>query len=535
MLKYCSTRQISIEEFKTPFQMGLDPNNRWVHLSRIIPWDELVGIYARSLSIKLGRPTMDARVEIGALILQHILQLSDEELLEQIRENPYLQYFLGYEEYSYRQVFDASLLVMIRRRLGETAVNEMNEIFLSHIEQGEKKRQNSSKKKKQRTTAKSDQPSPSADESKGEGGDEAGPTHGGKLLMDATVAPSDIKYPTDLELLNKAREASERLIDLLWEPEPGKVKPRTYRRKARRVYLSVAKQRKKRKKILGKAIGKQLGYLRRNIATIQRLLNEKTEPGFPLRYRDLRLLWIIQEVYRQQKEMYDEKTKRIADRIVSIHQPYVRPIVRGKAKAEVEFGAKLSVSLVGGYCYLERISWDAFNESGDLVSQVENFKRRFGHYPEAVIADNIYGTRENRAYLKERGIRFSGAALGRPPSLTEENAAELRAEKKRRKQEAKIRGWIEGAFGRGKRGYGLDLIKTKTKPTSETYVAAVFFAMNLVLALKAHFFALWRPGLLNAWSIYKAMQAILQGLWNSTGAASAQTDYPICLAPAQAY
>ena len=208
MLKYRSVRQISIEEFKTLFQRCLDANNRWVRLSRIIPWDELVGIYARSLLIDFGRPTTDTRVEIGALIIQHILQLSDEELIEQIRENPYLQYFLGYEEYSYHQVFDASLLVRIRRRLGEVSLNQMNDIFLSHIEQWEKKRKSRSKKKKRKTTTGSKQSSSSATESKGGENDKTGLIHSGKLLMDATVAPSDIKYPTDLELLNKAREGS---------------------------------------------------------------------------------------------------------------------------------------------------------------------------------------------------------------------------------------------------------------------------------------------------------------------------------------
>ena len=361
MLKYRSVRQISIEEFKTLFQRCLDANNRWVRLSRIIPWDELVGIYARSLSIDFGRPTTDTRVEIGALIIQHILKLSDEELIERIRENPYLQYFLGYEEYSYHQVFDASLLVRIRRRLGEVSLNEMNDIFLSHIEQWEKRRKSRSKKKKRKTTPESKPSSSSATESKGGENDKTGLFHRGKLLMDATVAPSDIKYPTDLELLNKAREGTERLIDRLWEPAPGKVKTRTYRRKARADYLRLAKQRKKRKKQLRKSVGKQLRYLRRNIATIHKMLDTGEAYPIPLSYRSLRLFWIIQELYRQQKQMYDERKNRVDDRIVSLHQPYVRPIVRGKAGAEVEFGPKLSVSLVNGYCYLERISWDAFN------------------------------------------------------------------------------------------------------------------------------------------------------------------------------
>ncbi|RMI09577.1 MAG: hypothetical protein D6681_07000, partial [Calditrichaeota bacterium] len=116
----------------------------------------------------------------------------------------------------------------------------------------------------------------------------------------------------------------------------------------------------------------------------------------------------------------------------------------------------------------------------------------------------------------------------------EENAAEIKAEQKRRKQEARIRSWIEGAFGRGKRGYGLDLIKTRTKPTSETYVAAVFFAMNIVLALKTYFFALWRSGLVSWGRLYKAIGAILRDLWHSTGIPEAQAGCTVCQAPARA-
>jgi hypothetical protein len=77
----------------------------------------------------------------------------------------------------------------------------------------------------------------------------------------------------------------------------------------------------------------------------------------------------------------------VSDRIVSISQPHVRPIVRGKLSAPVEFGAKISVSVVQGFCFVDRLSWDNYNESGDLKGQIEKFKNRFGHYPSSVHAD----------------------------------------------------------------------------------------------------------------------------------------------------
>lgn len=169
----------------------------------------------------------------------------------------------------------------------------------------------------------------------------------------------------------------------------------------------------------------------------------------------------------------------------------------------MEFGPKLSASLVNGYVHVDRISWDAYNESVDLVEQVERYKRRFGYYPEVVITDQIYGTRENRKYLKERGIRYSGRPLGRPPAENEAHAAETRAEKKRRKQEARLRAWMEGCFGVGKSSYGLDSVKTRTKITSETYIVAAFFAMNLVRGLKALLFARIYSVLRRLWAPYR--------------------------------
>lgn len=105
---------------------------------------------------------------------------------------------------------------------------------------------------------------------------------------------------------------------------------------------------------------------------------------------------------------------QLNDRIVSITQPHIRPIVRGKAKAATEFGAKVAISRVDGYMYVDELSWDPFNESVNLKQAAEDYKARFGYYPEAILADQIYRNRDNRAFCKKEGIRLSGPALGRP-------------------------------------------------------------------------------------------------------------------------
>jgi len=488
MVKYTSTKQLSFEAFKTPFQRGLDPKNRWIRLAEMIPWDALAKIYMEKLCIDFGRPAIKPRVVIGAMIIKHKKSLSDEATIEEIRENPYLQYFIGNEEFSHERPFDPSLFVTLRKRIGEQEFNEMSQAFIDKVEAIERPQKRKSPKTKSEKTQVEDQGVCSSET-------ETRSQNRGKLILDASVAPQDIRYPTDLELLNEAREHTERLIDSLYEPAPDKRKPRTYRRNARKDYLSIAHKKKKSKKEIRKAIRKQLNYLKRNIGTINNLLGDEIGKPIPLKPRELRLFWIIQELYRQQKQMYEERSHQIAGRIVSISQPHVRPIVRGKSGKEVEFGAKLSVSLVNGYSFLDRLSWDAFNESNDLISQVERYRARFGFYPEVVITDKIYGTRENRKYLKSKGIRFSGKPLGRPVKLSEEDMKLLRAKRRQHRADSRLRNQIEGKFGEGKRKYDLDCVKAKTMRTSESWIAAVFFVMNLAHWLRADFFVPFLKGL----------------------------------------
>ena len=485
MIREDNPHQLSIEEFRTPFYRGLDKTNRWVRLAQVLPWAEMIEIYTQSLNKGFGRPAIPTRVVVGALIIKHKQRLSDEETIAAIQENPYLQYFIGYEEFSHKRPFDPSLFVTIRKRLGEEGLNRMNERFLSMIKVAEREGAGQRRGKGGKQAKPPDSAGQLSEKEKDEMPKEV--THRGVLLVDATVAPADIRYPTDLELLNASREHSERLIDLLYEPGSEMVKPRTYRRNARREYLSLAKKRRKSGKEIRKGVRKQLNYLRRNLRIINELLDGYKGRKVPFEKKDFKTLWVITEIYRQQRQMYEEGSHRIENRIVSLSQPHVRPIIRGKAGSEVEFGAKLSASVIDGYAFLDRISWEAYNESGDLPSQVEGYRERFGYYPEVVVTDQLYGTRANRRYLKERGIRYSGKPLGRRPKGAGIDQANLKAERRRRRYESGLRNHIEGKFGEGKRAYDLGLVKAKTARTSEAWISAVFFVMNLARWLRVYF------------------------------------------------
>jgi hypothetical protein len=204
--------------------------------------------------------------------------------------------------------------------------------------------------------------------------------------------------------------------------------------------------------------------------------------------------WVIQHLYQQQWHMFQSRTRRCDHRIVSIYpkghksQPYVRPIVRGKLNKAVEFGAKLSVSLTAdGLAHVDQLRWDAFHEGQDLVTQVEAYRARYGHYPEKVLADPLYGTRSNRDYLKQRGIHFAGKPLGRPKQETDANRAQLKQAKEQRRQDYLRRIPIEGKFGQGKRGYQLNDIRAKRANTAFAWINSIFLVMNLLILARIFF------------------------------------------------
>ncbi|WP_281298631.1 transposase [Flavobacterium limnophilum] len=255
--------------------------------------------------------------------------------------------------------------------------------------------------------------------------------------------------------------------------------------------MKTAQRKSKTGIIIRKGVGQQLHYLKRNIRHINTLLDAYT--GIPLQKKELKYWYVLQELYRQQLLMFETQTKSVCDRIVSIHQPHVRPIVRGKSQAKVEFGAKIHCSMIDGITFLDELNWDAFNEGSNLMEYVEKFKTRFGCYPKELLVDKIYSTRENRKKLKEKGIRLVGKPLGRP-SL----AAHIVLSPGERNP-------IEGKFGQAKTGYGLGRIKARLQNTSKSWIASIFLVLNLVklAGVAAHWFIVWIIESLSAYFIPK--------------------------------
>jgi len=438
-----NNEQLEFDNFYLPFSGKLNKENRWIKLSQLIPWDAIEKIYMEKFSPNHGAPAKPLRMALGSLLIKEKCGFTDEETVEQIKENPYLQYFIGMNEYSNKEPFEASMMVHFRKRLSSETMSEINEM-ITGVKREEK----------------SDDKNNSDDE-------DPEPKNNGKLLVDASCAPSDIRYPNDVSLLNEARENTEKIIDRLCKVR-GEKKPRTYRKIARKEFLRFIHAKKPDRKKVRRAIGKQLQYVGRNLKNIEKMADSLEI----LSRREYKNLLVIQELYRQQKAMYDAKTNRIESRIVSISQPHVRPIVRGKAGSPVEFGAKIEVSLVDGYAFIDNLSWENFNESVSLKDQIEKYKIRYGSYPESVHADKIFRTRANREFCKLKGIRLSGPPLGRPAAMSKE-------EKSQSLKDDRIRNAIEGKFGQGKRRFGLGLIMAKLQETSETVIWVNILVMNL--------------------------------------------------------
>ena len=473
--------QIGIEEFFLPFGGKLKKNNRWVKAAEIMPWDYIEEVYLRSMNQETGRGAFSARIAYGAIYVRQQEQLTDEETVIAIAENPYIQYFLGLKEFQEEPLFDASMMVHFRKRFPVEELAKINEYICTgkcpeeeYADDDDPPAGNAQEEKK----SQSGKPNKNTSKKK----QKRQKKNRGKLLMDATVAPADIKYPTDIDLLNKCREHLETAINLLWNELPHNGHKLPYSaKKARKSYLALAKCKKWTKVKCRKAISEQLRYIELATAQLEKyaLLVPECEKLFPYWLKD-RLL-VIPIVYAQQKQMYENETHKCEDRIVSLQQPHVRPINRGKRPNPTEFGQKLHLSVVDGFTYLEKTSWNNFNEGKELIAAAENYKRKFGYYPEAILADRIYQTKENRVFCSANGIRLSGPPLGR-------RKADMTEEKVQGQiyRDACERNAVEGRNGNAKRRWGLNLIMSKLDETAKTEAALSIIVMNV-----AHRLALW--------------------------------------------
>jgi hypothetical protein len=408
-----------------PFGGHLDERNRWLRISELIPWAEIEAEYLKSFSPQ-GRPAKDAQLILGLLLLKHMTKLSDRELLVTVMENPYMQAFCGFHSMATTATLDASTLTQARKRLGPKFSRAGAVTYAVLIERGIIRRRG------------------------------CWPMPG---------RSREIKFPTDVGLLNDVRRWAVRTIKKLG----GKF--RTRRRKAEKEFLSFSKTKRKTRKIIRKAKKAMLQYARRNLGQLEQLI--KNIPD--IEKKVLEYLAVSKEILRQQAEMYKRKANRIANRIVSLFRPYVRPIKTGKQAKETEFGAKGALTYVGGFLFLDFWKHEAYNEADHVARHMGAYTERFGKLPPYFVADMKYGTRKNRTDLETLCVRPSFKPLGRKAKQRDDAWF---------KKKQKERNRIEGGFGHGKEHFGLARVRYKGEATSEVWVRLGLLAMNLMTASK---------------------------------------------------
>ncbi len=320
----------SFLDFNQSMGLHINSDNRWVQLVDRIPWDEFEVKYARLFPSNTGNVAKPFRMALGALIIQTKLQYSDRVLVEQITENPYLQYFIELPGYQEDAPFDAGTLVLFRKRISGEMLMEVNEYLPAH----------------------KDDDNNTLPSSGNSGGNDTLKEYAdkGTLTLDAACAPANIRYSQDISLLNEAGEKLETIIYRFYKSY-GLPLPRRYRIRARKDYLAFAKSKKHSAKKIRKALRKQPGCVARDTGYLEKFMSD----GYAMTDKESSLYLTIITLYDQQKYIYDNKVHSVGGRIVSIWQPWLRPIVRGKVKTPVEFGAKFDPSLDSeGYGRIEK-------------------------------------------------------------------------------------------------------------------------------------------------------------------------------------
>ena len=441
--------QMTFDEMKGSLER-LPKTNRWVQMGDALPWAEYEKVYNERLkNDKVGASNRPGRMVIAALIIKHKLSLSDEETILTIQENPYMQYMCGLTEYSDQPIFDPSLFTTIRKRI---TIEDINALTLELAKKAQQKKDK---------------------DDNDEDNTFSGMTQPTDVKADATCADAEVRYPTDIDLIEDGSKYIDRMIDKVCGIKKIRKPAGVERNRIRAIYLNVIKRKHKGSKLVKDTLTRMLPLLYRDILTLLNLIGVDDETYGRFNCTQKRTIQAVIDMYHQQEEMLREGKHTCENRIVSIHQPHVRPIVRGKAKAKVEFGAKIGVSIVSGYSFIDHHSWDAYNEASDLTVHIEKYKDRFGCEPERFFGDRIYLNRENRKILKEKGIQIMGRPLGRPPKNPTDEQLE------RERIGVSLRNEAEAQFGTGKRTYRANNIRARLPETAQCWTAMCYFVRNL--------------------------------------------------------
>lgn len=288
------------------------------------------------------------------------------------------------------------------------------------------------------------------------------------VYTDASCYESLMRFPTDVKLLWECVERAYRMMCGI-SASLGEHRMRTKYNDIAKANLAYRKQRKHSRKQTRKMISRLLALLGKMLGEIRRQMRVHPDKEL-LTGKEIGLLDVITRVFRQQKDHFRSGNSResIPNRIVSVSKPYIRPIVRGKETKSVEFGAKCNNILIDGISFIEKLSFNAFNEGTRLMHCVSLAKKLTGVEVKKIGGDQGYSGNDNRTFCKENEIETSFTQKGRTGRNEVKNAT--------KRELARVRATVmEGSFGTQKEHYGLRKITARIKSTE---MLLIFFGIH---------------------------------------------------------
>jgi len=399
-----------------------------------IDWDGLVQLLPQKRTLRGAPGWLPSKGLFGLMFLKHYTGLSDEKLIARFNTDWAMQMFCGTQLADNESIRDNSFVSRVRSYLGRHVdFEQFQQKLLRHW--------------------KSEIPSQNV------------------LMMDATCYEVHLRFPTDAKLLwESCQWIWENTLPALCKINGIKI-PRSKIKDIKVKYLVYNKLRKRSRRKTGVVKRALLRLLNKGIDQLQEVLNQTKAYNFTP--RQSAVFRTIKQVYLQQKHHFDYPKAKIKDRIVSIHKPYIRPIVRGKENKPVEFGLKVHKAMVGGISILEHVSYNAFNECKRLKISTLKHKMLFGGYTH-LSADRIYATNENRRYMTASGIQTNFIRKGgrKDDKPTKQIKGILNKERST---------VLEGSFGTEKEHYGLRKIRARS---SNTEIAWLYFGVFTANAVK---------------------------------------------------
>lgn len=416
----------------------LDKDDELYKITQAIDWMSLSDKLSKFYCADNGRPAKPSRLKVGLLILKHLYKLSDEDAVLALKRNFYAQYLCNVSWEKNHKLLNPSSLSKFRKQIGVEGVKVIEQEVLNSL---------------QRTKL----------------------LKGRKLVCDTTVVPANIAYPTDVSLLEKVRRKAIKYLDSAKQFSNKRF--RTYKRTAKKIFVQYQKIRHHTTKSRRRVQKKLIQFSKRNLAQLKEVVDDITASSdsciSKVKERLLQeaqaFIHTASAIIDQQKHIY--RGLKVKERMVSIHKPHIRPIVRGKYPIEVEFGSKVLLNLKNDFLFLEDLMFNNVSDVHLLDSSIQGYKERFGSLPTQLATDRGFWSKENYKLAQDYGIsKIAMENKGKNSHLKNKPFRE-RLRRARCKIEAKI--------SLAKRKFGLDRSRYSIACGEEIWIRLGLIAMNI--------------------------------------------------------